>query len=128
MLLYFIVDHLYDACFNLEDFYSWSRILNTHKKRYLLCLKLKNCWTLFGSKIEGGGTCLPLTPPRVPAYALVCGQIIWNSNKKINKKIKVGISIIVMVVKKLYHFKSKFFSKRTSSIFFKLAFANSNLS
>ena len=66
------------------------------------------------------------------------GKKILNSNNKINGMKKVGISstkytylfsihfqvcgsliaILVMVVKKLYHFKFKFFRKRTSIIYF----------
>ena len=69
-------------------------------------------------------------------HEMLCEQRIWNSNNKINKMIKVVISIksiptcfistfkcvavtiLVMVLKKLYYFKFKFRSKRTSSIYF----------
>ena len=37
------------------------------------------------------------------------------------------VATLVMVVKKLYHFKVKFFSKRTSSIYFFQAFFTSSI-
>ena len=43
MLLYLIVDHLYDASLVLEDFSSWSRIPSIIKR-----LNSRSLWSSFG--------------------------------------------------------------------------------
>ena len=60
MLLYLIVDHLYDASLVLEDFSSWSRIPPIIKRLNSRSLQSSFGWSTIRNSSEGPAISIPL--------------------------------------------------------------------